>query len=1635
MKTWLLKLTLAQINLTLVRAFVIVLLFLFSLLAPVIYSQNSGVQPTPIPGINTIIFVAGTNTYKFYHYGNLCYEYTVLPGNTTNGGTFNVLKAYADDGTWFLPSNFGGVSAILEGVNKMPWGEDEYGYANYYPISHQLIGGNTVEAYWRMEYGYEFIYYRYKLSIEGRTLIIRVEVDNLYRNATGLYLDRSEYCHNPTEAIAIPYLNLFHILLSNNIYTSFFSDWELSNASQYLPCDGSHYEPSPTTSVRYAHNIVYNPKYDGNQNNIRNRLLETLYLTTSPNIENVFPNVPNLVSENKEEMANWIPWYYGEEFRYLTNNPSNWHTPDMDILYNAGIKNIWLIINVWQNAGYDAALPCVLPANQSMGGTEVLNSVIYRARNEYKYQVGLHENYVDFYPDAGCSPYGWNSDDVALDSYGNPIEAWPNGSTQSYLLKPSRVYDYVDHWTEAIQNQHPLLNSCYLDVHSGVGPQPQNSDGQSYVDYDNTVPNAGMFRETVQNYRNIYSIARTKHHGPVMGEGGNQIFYQGYVDDVDARLTTPPSLTTPPPPWLSKNLPVIPDFDMKKMRDKTFVHGVGWYPLFYCVGEPPEGELFPPLTDDDVLEYIATTLAYGHGGYLPTPNITSSYVNNNYSMEDLIRYAQFTYNHVFSIQKDYANATPILIEYFDGTLKSASDYIRSHPDNYKNIASNEFMGRVKITYDNGMIIYVNRNNNLQWIVTEGVPGGWYNYNDITGPHVENRQNTTFTLPVKNGWLVYDPLKTKVTFTNETISGNAGGELLLDNYIEVNSGEHWYLRMGSSHDVKTMNERFVTDSIRKHNNWKGISSNYSLLTNFSVIQQNQFQNAKFTGLNPVTIKTNLLEGGSGGKIQFKEPWYVEQDGSQLNTFKEWPSPFSPTGAYGETSGGVFLNQRYDIPGNTYYSVKALSYQDINLGELIGIHRFYFQNWSYDPNKISLQTPTSNQTAVVFKTSDAELTANLKGSLLSDDEDGYKSNSQRKFVRDNDGWLYHVYTSQGRVWLETSSDNGGIWELGNNGQPLDNGEGKQPSIDWGWFNSTHNIFVVVYQEKFGNNSKVRAKCFIREADFDLEYVDDEDIATISEDYYSTNTTPVVGLYPNSEPNAPLTTTIIWKNGTGNLWGWYGNSSDNSISKIMEPLSLNGTTSNSVSPTIYARKKYVAQNWNLAWEELGANNTSSIRYAILGGRLSIGPITTVSDNNFSKNYSPSILVMENDGLGRLCWVGYRYICQIPPDKETDCSGYAQYKVIFKGLNNLTRHWEFGNNVSGPNINKKDNNTSDPYYAFAWYESTGQNKFADNSLSTVRTLNTIGQDVQVSNGSVKSAMYCMSFNHNAGVPYYFEKSNSLGSFYTLEKIQYNAFTSGREGVVSIDSAGFYFALGDIQIDGQPVDFIEIADTVPVNTLAALNEYMVSEPIAVSDNCSFVYSVQYGINDSLSAATAMVDNRFVRFKVQLIDNNTGEVIGEYDNISYNSENIYNYGNISYQVNTEGIGNRSVRLKLIVDNNFASDYSLGKIYSDESVLGKTNVKQIDFTGDKPITSYALSQNYPNPFNPSTSIKFEIPKDGLVTLKIYDILGAEIATLVNEEKTTGRYEVNFSASSLASGVYLYRIQVNDFVDVKKMILMK
>ena len=86
-------------------------------------------------------------------------------------------------------------------------------------------------------------------------------------------------------------------------------------------------------------------------------------------------------------------------------------------------------------------------------------------------------------------------------------------------------------------------------------------------------------------------------------------------------------------------------------------------------------------------------------------------------------------------------------------------------------------------------------------------------------------------------------------------------------------------------------------------------------------------------------------------------------------------------------------------------------------------------------------------------------------------------------------------------------------------------------------------------------------------------------------------------------------------------------------------------------------------------------------------------------------------------------------------------------------------------------------------------------------------------------------------------------------------------------------------------------------------------------------------------------------------------------------------------------------------------------------------------------TYQLEQNYPNPFNPSTKIDFTIPTSGPVQLKVYNVLGQEVATLVNETLTPGSHTATFDASRLASGIYMYKITAGSFVSTRKMVLLK
>jgi hypothetical protein len=162
--------------------------------------------------------------------------------------------------------------------------------------------------------------------------------------------------------------------------------------------------------------------------------------------------------------------------------------------------------------------------------------------------------------------------------------------------------------------------------------------------------------------------------------------------------------------------------------------------------------------------------------------------------------------------------------------------------------------------------------------------------------------------------------------------------------------------------------------------------------------------------------------------------------------------------------------------------------------------------------------------------------------------------------------------------------------------------------------------------------------------------------------------------------------------------------------------------------------------------------------------------------------------------------------------------------------------------------------------------------------------------------------------------------------------------------------------------------------------------------------------------------------------------------ILFNSVHTQNYKLDNYVLSNGGVAISNGKYKAAVT---IGQSSIGNISNDlyESNIGFWYQYSITITDLKEKwmleipKQFELYQNFPNPFNPATKIRYSIAKEGLVTLKIYNVIGEEVVTLVKEERSAGVYEINFNAASLPSGVYFYQVKAGDFIQTKKMILLK
>lgn len=891
---------------------------------------------------------------------------------------------------------------------------------------------------------------------------------------------------------------------------------------------------------------------------------------------------------------------------------------------------------------------------------------------------------------------------------------------------------------------------------------------------------------------------------------------------------------------------------------------------------------------------------------------------------------------------------------------------------------------------------------------------------------------------------YSTIPQNYQFVNKIELSEDYGSIVLKNNENlqvntINSGDDINLDPAIIYSVRTYELPFVVDwnstgKTQKHNNWivnagKNYVMSYDLKPDLTTT--NSKLTAEFFETKHASIHSYLESDESNAAIEFKDPWLYYESGGEWNhsnTLIEYPTPKELNNSAASHYGGVFLDQGYNsttqIWTQPYYKVKAPA-QTINVNG--SDHQIYFLNW--EATNATMQNAYSEKTGVAFHADNAEVTANYKGSRLSTDQNAVRGWSQRKMARTSDGSLHLVYESMGKVWYEYSTDNGNTWNLIN----LQNGESKLPSID-----TFGNQVGIVYQEKSGSDTYFRIHIFNSGDDTD-QYSGAPPFETGYNDYK-----PVIGM-----------------SGNGRVFVAFINSSN--VVKwclyYIDPGDMGPGSQGIISQSSNVKNISVASDksqddlYHIVWQ----SGTQSIKYIknYFGASSDYSWISTGS--GFEDHRRPEVTVVSGNPIA--AWVGERTEGGATDTSVSKISAFGggligggdseiEKRAIvreYTGSGWSSTFDKYGQDVVDIAISSTGSN-----YALAFHrEYDGlvyqdgdfiqgtvriTKGITDDNPSNIETLSENGGLYYFSNSSTVYNMHGVDIDQLATSSPYSLRTSSL---FSPSKVAANdSVYIGREGVCRRDSIQFYFTFGEIFVDGMPVFFNEPPkDLKEINNTNKMNKYLVSEPFVLDDNSSFTYGMMCGLADSSDAGIALSKNEQISFKIELVDESNKEVLGIYDNVTFSSEDTMYFANRDYTVKTNGIGNKTVRLRLQITDNFKQDYTLGNLIADKDGLFKKGFETIHYKGELLVKDYTLVQNYPNPFNPSTIIKYQIPKEGIVKLKVYDILGREVTTLVDKYQVDGRYEVEFNASNLSSGVYIYRLEVNDFVTSKKMIMIK
>ncbi|MFA6470222.1 MAG: T9SS type A sorting domain-containing protein [Bacteroidota bacterium] len=683
-------------------------------------------------------------------------------------------------------------------------------------------------------------------------------------------------------------------------------------------------------------------------------------------------------------------------------------------------------------------------------------------------------------------------------------------------------------------------------------------------------------------------------------------------------------------------------------------------------------------------------------------------------------------------------------------------------------------------------------------------------------------------------------------------------------------------------------------------------------------------------------------------------------------------------------------------------------------------YYFYQWN-DGTTDNPKYVTANANKTIF--------AIYKAQLKSNNGTSFNSNGTHKFIRTTNGTLHMVYNSAGKVWYETSSDNGETWTL------RFSDAGGQPAI--AAVSSNRVIFVYPY-----NTTKIKAVCY-----------------DVSVPGILSTTTPLGRSIDLPSDLAIAITTA------GKIAVTYYNAGDEEIT-ISGYFGLSGSVAANGSVTwgnyrsyqsAYVLANSTARNvalevrnnageglFHFTFDDTDGNGGRDIYYGPLSrsstylSRYVYSPYTNClsGSSGYLNNTNPSIIALANEAT-RFNWMSN--------------NGSGSTVSVFKDPG-FSTHWFFGNNVTSTSINQASDG-----YVIGWSNGNTQQYANNSSLTTLGTISSLGAYVQIGNSDLRANMRAMGFNVGSA-PYVFNLSVPIGSMLQKSSATNEQSLLGRGITASIkkdieitadeDTTNlshpkyhfyrFTYLVNDIVADGTPIKFSEIPEGTDLSDPSTMHKYLLTQPFALNNTSTLTFDVTKLVTHPNGVISALDNDKYINFKVELVSSETHQVIGNLNSILHRKDVDNNSQVTGYTVDCNGIGNKNVQLRISYNSTANAEISLNeKVVDASDVLNKTTSETIHlgFDGATIVTEYGLDQNYPNPFNPSTKIAFALPQNGNVTLKVFDAIGREVAVLVNEYKDAGRYSVDFNASRLSSGIYIYRLQAGDKTMTKRMSLVK